>query len=161
MNDSPPQPSNPSSEEDAWCDARAAEVRAYLQRTALAHGRIGEWPAWHVMPYASLWAVESKERPEWVGWWVICGDLPTDALPAQGLDTPRDAMRAIGQRWSRHADALDHGEVPVAWRHLGDAALPKLSAQLRSRGAALTTWADDATAWPPSQAPDDETETVP
>jgi hypothetical protein len=144
--------------DEAWCAARAADVAAYLQRTALPHGRVGEWPAWHVMPYASIWAIESKDRPEWIGWWVLCGDLPTDGLPAQGIDTPRDAMRAFGKRWTAHADALDHGEVPPAWRHLGDDALPKLTAQLRTRGTALTTWAADDSAWPAAEPTDPATE---
>ena len=77
--------------EDTWCAARRAEVAACVERLALEHGRIGEWPAWHVMPYASLWAVESKHRPEWLGWWVICGDLPSDAIPAHDLPAPRGA----------------------------------------------------------------------
>ena len=82
--------------EERWCASRGADVAACLARQALEHGRIGEWPAWHVMPYASLWAVESRHRPEWVGWWVICGDLPSDALVAHDLPTPRDAVRAFG-----------------------------------------------------------------
>jgi hypothetical protein len=135
-------------EEDAWCDARRAEVLAHLQRTALAHGRVGDAPAWLAMPYASIWAVESQHRPEWIGWWVICGDLPTDALPAQGVETPRAAMRAIGQRWVNHTAALEGGEVPQAWRYLSDAELLKLIPQLRKRGPMLVQWADEASSWP-------------
>jgi Domain of unknown function (DUF4826) len=137
--------------EDTWCAARAAEVLACVQRQALEHGRIGEWPAWHVMPYASLWAVESKNRPEWMGWWVIAGDLPTDVLAAHDLPTPRDAMRAFGKRWVLHGESLDRGDVPPAWAHLPDDALPKLAATLKTRGAALQVWADDAASWPPEE----------
>jgi Domain of unknown function (DUF4826) len=135
-------------EEDAWCAARATDVLACVQRQGLDHGRIGDGPAWHVRPYASLWAVESGSRPEWIGWWVISGDLPTDVLAAHELPTPRDALRAFGKRWVLHGQSLDHGEVPSAWAHLGDAALPKLAATLKRRGAALQTWADDESSWP-------------
>ena len=138
--------------EDTWCAARGVEVMACLQRQTLEHGRIGDWPAWHVMPYASLWAVESKHRPEWIGWWVICGDLPSDALAAHDLPAPRDALRAFGKRWVLHAECLDRGEVPSAWAHLPDEALPKLAAQLKTRGAALQAWADDAASWPPQES---------
>ena len=134
--------------EERWCAERAADVSACLDRQALEHGRIGEWPAWHVMPYASLWAVESQSRPEWIGWWVISGDLPSDALAAHDLPTPRDALRAFGRRWLLHGAALDRGEVPGAWAHQPDAALPKLAATLKKRGAALQAWADDAASWP-------------
>jgi hypothetical protein len=142
----------------AWCDARRVDVVAHLERAALAHGRIGEAPAFYSVPYASLWAVESKDRPEFIGHWVIAGDLPTDAVPAFGIDTPRDAMRAFGKRWTHHAQALEGGEVPQAWRHLTDGELLKLIPQLRKRGAALTLWADDASAWPAGAVADEESE---
>jgi hypothetical protein len=131
----------------AWCEARRAEVIAYLERTGLAHGRVGDGPAFFVRPYASIWAVESRDRPEWIGYWVICGDLPTDALPAHDLATPRDAMRAFGKRWVLHGSELDRGVVHPAWQHLPDEQLPKFTATLKSRGAALQVWADDDTSW--------------
>ena len=138
---------NPSDEEH-WCDEHAAAVAACADRLAPGHGRIGERPAWFAMPYASLWAVESAHRPEWIGWWVIAGDLPTDAIAAHELPTPRAAMRAFGKRWVLHGQALDRGEVPPAWAHLHHEGLPKLAAQLKRRGAALQHWADDAASWP-------------
>lgn len=134
--------------EEQWCADRAPEVASCADRLAAGHGRIGERPAWFVMPYVGIWAVERGDRPEWIGWWVIAGDLPTDAVAAHNLATPRDAIRAFGRRWSLHADALDRGEVPPAWAHIAEDALPKLAAQLRKRGQALGVWADSAEAWP-------------
>ena len=138
----------PLSAEEIWCAERAVEVADCVARLAPDHGRVGERPAWFAMPYAGLWAVESAHRPEWIGWWVVAGDLPTDALAAHDLATPRDAMRAFGKRWVQHAESLDRGDVPPAWAHLPEAALPKLTAQLKKRGAALQLWADDAASWP-------------
>jgi hypothetical protein len=100
------------------------------------------------MPYASVWAVESPHRPEWIGWWVVCGDLPSDVLAAHDLATPRDALRAFGKRWVLHGESLDRGDVPAAWAHLPHEALPKHAALLKKRGAALQVWADDPSAWP-------------
>lgn len=142
------EPSADATSEAQWCAARSADVVDCLARQSLEHGRIGDGPAWHVMPYASLWAVESKSRPEWIGWWVVCGDLPSDALAAHDLPTPRDALRAFGKRWLLHGAALDRGEVPGAWAQRPDSALPKLAATLKKRGAALQAWADDAASWP-------------
>jgi hypothetical protein len=138
--------------EEAWCAARGVDVALHMQRLELEIGRIGEWPAWHVMPYASIWAVESLHRPEFVGWWVICGDLPTDSIAAQDLPAPRDALRAFGKRWVQQAESLDRGEVAPQWAHLPDEVLPKLTAQLRSRGTALQVWADNESSWPPLSA---------
>jgi hypothetical protein len=138
----------PVSEEERWCAERALEVADCIARATSEHGRIGERPAWFAMPYASVWAVERADRPEWIGWWVIAGDLPTDAIKAHDLTAPRDALRAFGKRWVLHAEALDRGEVPAAWAHVPVEALPKLAAQLHKRGPALQVWADDAGAWP-------------
>ena len=142
------------SDQERWCAERAIEVCACADRLAPEHGRIGERPAWFAMPYASLWAIESAHRPEWIGWWVIAGDLPADALAAHDLATPRDAMRAFGKRWVLHGGQLDRGEVPPAWAHLGDDAFPKLAATLQRRGAALLAWADDEASWPAEAADD-------
>lgn len=139
-------------EEERWCAERALDVAACADRLAPEHGRIGERPAWFAMPYASVWAVESAHRPEWIGWWVIAGDLPTDAIAAHEFATPREALRAFGKRWVLHGEALDRGEVPPAWAHLADDALPKLATTLKKRGAALQVWADDPASW----LPDDE-----
>lgn len=40
--------------EERWCDEQKAIVAEYLRSQRLEHGRIGEWPAWHVAPYASI-----------------------------------------------------------------------------------------------------------
>jgi len=145
-------PAAAAGSEEAWCDARALDVAQCLARHAVAHGRIGEIPAWHAMPYASIWAVESAHRPEWIGWWVISGDLPSDLIAAQGVETPRAALRAFGERWGRHAQALQRGEVPTPWSHLAPSELPAFSALLRRRGVALQQWADDDASWPSGTA---------
>ncbi|MEY4563721.1 MAG: hypothetical protein RLZZ618_2998 [Pseudomonadota bacterium] len=140
-------PSDSTDQDTVWCDERRAEVMAYLERLGLPHGRVGEVPAFFARPYASIWAVESRDRPEWIGHWVIAGDLPNDSLPAHDLATPRDAMRAFGKRWALHGADLDRGVVHPAWQHLPDEQLPKFTATLKSRGAALQLWADDNAAW--------------
>lgn len=138
--------------QERWCDQQAAEVVACVARLCPDPGRIGERPAWFAMPYVGIWAVESAHRPEWIGWWVIAGDLPADALPAHDLPTPRDALRAFGKRWLLHGAALDRGEVPDPWAGHADAELPKLAATLKRRGAALGAWADDEASWPADDA---------
>jgi hypothetical protein len=56
-------------------------------------------------------------------------------------------MRAFGKRWALHGADLDRGVVHPAWQHLPDEQLPKFTATLKSRGAALQLWADDNAAW--------------
>ena len=66
--------------EERWCYEQQRKVADYLRSQGLNHGRIGEWPAWHIDPFVSIWAIESLDWPGWIGWWAISGDLPTDYI---------------------------------------------------------------------------------
>ena len=133
--------------EEQWCNERRREVSAYLQRQGVAHNQIGEWPAWHVAPYVSVWAIESKANPGWVGWWVISGDLPTDHVSASNIKHPREAVAAFATRWHDIAVHMAQGKptqdfsigIPSEW--------PTLAPLLASRAELLQTWATDADLW--------------
>jgi hypothetical protein len=130
-----------------WCEQRRADVTAYLQRQGVEHGHVGEWPAWHVAPHVSIWAIESKKSPEWVGWWVICGDLPADYVSAESIKHPRDAMRSIAAQWREAARLMASGEIhpdigigrPEDW--------PTLAPLLDARASMLLEWANDDSIW--------------
>jgi hypothetical protein len=137
---------NPTSEEQ-WCDQRRAEVVAYLKQQRVDHGQVGEWPAWHLVPYVSIWAIESKKSPGWVGWWVISGDLPTDYVSAQSIKHPRDAMRAIALRWIEQSKLMARGES-VPGIELGQPGERKnLAPLLEGRATTLLKWANDDAVW--------------
>lgn len=137
--------------EETWCAARRSQVSKYLATEAARHGtrfgRVGDWPAWHVEPYVSVWAVESVSSPGRVGWWVICGDLPTDYVSRSGLDDPRAVVRAIATRWLDYAPHLHagqaHPEITIG-NGMPDAELADL---LASRAKLLLDWADDDNVW--------------
>ena len=131
-------------DEERWCDERRAEVVAYLTEQKLNHGDVGEWPAWHVARYVSIWAVESLKRPGWVGWWAICGDLPTDYCTATQPAHPRNAAREFSQTWAAAVAALRPGDAT-----LGDTGLPaSLAPLLQERAGMLAAWAEDDSIWP-------------
>jgi len=91
-----------------WCIGQRERVAAYLRSQRLLHGEIGEWPAWHLMPYCSLWVVESLSVPGAIGWWVICGDMPSDYVSSKDVPNPqhpRKAMRVFAQTWLRAVEA--------------------------------------------------------
>jgi len=130
-------------EEEAWVLERRAEVATYLARQGLRHGEIGEWPAWHVAPYVSIWAVESLARPGWVGWWAISGDLPTDYCSCEEPRHPRTAARTFAATWRAAADDVRPDGT------LGETELPaSLAEMLRSRADILDDWAKDDENWP-------------
>jgi hypothetical protein len=141
-----PDYNNPEIEK-LWCDERRVEVIAYLRREDVDHGRVGEWPAWHVAPYVSIWAIESKKRLECVDWWVICGDLPTDYVSAAQIKHPREAVRAIAEKWFRQAQLMARGEssgdIRIGRREDWKALAPLLN----SRASMLLEWANDGSIW--------------
>jgi hypothetical protein len=136
--------------EERWCREQREHVAGYLRRQNVDHGRIGEWPAWHVAPHVSIWAIESRLRPEWIGWWVISGDLPTDYISSRDVEPPqhpRKAMRVFGQNWL---------EVVAAWKddrehediQIGDpSSHEELGPLLAARAELLLKWADDDLLW--------------
>jgi hypothetical protein len=134
--------------EDAWCEARRAEVATYAKDQHIDHLGIGEWPAWHVAPYVSVWALESSERPGWVGTWVICGDLPSDHVGKAQAADPREAVRAFAARWRAAAPAMARGE-PHPELAIGRTAAErqKLAPLLSSRAELLARWAEDDEIW--------------
>jgi hypothetical protein len=133
--------------EEQWCAERRGDVVDYLDAEGVAHGRVGEGPAWHVAPYVSVWAIESKERPDSVGWWVICGDLPTDYVSADEITHPREAIRTFGTRWREQAQFMATGERPDDIYIGGPEDWPSLAPLLEARATLLLTFADDDSIW--------------
>jgi hypothetical protein len=136
--------------EQRWCNEQRAIVADFLQAQKVEHRRIGEWPAWHVAPIASIWAIESLACPEAIGWWVICGDLPTDYVSSADVEPPqhpRKAMRAIAHRWLKMVDAWRNGRECEDTYIAGPHSHQELALLLESRAKLLSEWADDDTLW--------------
>jgi len=132
-------------EEEAWCAEQREEVAAYLaSQDGLTHGEIGAWPAWHVAPYVSIWAIESVVRPGAVGWWAIRGDLPGDYCSSTDRGHPRLALRHFADSWRREVDETADGAETI-----GRTGLPAhLAPLLQARAELLAKWADDDALWP-------------
>ena len=138
--------------EELWCAARREQVAEYLATEAARHGtrfgQIGEWPAWHVIPHVSVWVVESVRAPGSVGWWVICGDLPTDYIGSAGIDNPRNAVESIARRWLEFSPFLRSGAAHPDM-HIGSgAANPELAHLLENRAHLLLGWTEEDSVWP-------------
>ena len=133
--------------EERWCGERRMDVLNYLSREGVVPGKVGDWPAWHVAPYVSVWAIESKENPDRIGWWAIAGDLPTDYVSAYTIKDPRSAVTVISERWQDLSGYMLRGEPhpeiqigqPEAW--------PQLGSLLRSRASLLARWAKEESLW--------------
>jgi hypothetical protein len=136
--------------EDQWCNQQRGRVVDYLRSQKVKHGRVGVWPAWHLAPYVSIWAIESLARPEWIGWWVIAGDLPTDYISSADVQPPqhpRKAIRAVAERWLKQAEAWAAGLDYQGIRPTGPNSPEDLAPLLESRARLLLEWTEDDSMW--------------
>lgn len=136
--------------ENCWCDAQRAIVTDFLRLQTVNHGRIGDWPAWHVVPYAAIWAVESAVRPDWIGWWSISGDLPTDYISSAEVSPPqhpRKAMRVIAEQWLKQVEAWNDGRNYEGIRIAGPHSHREWATLLGARASLLLDWSNDDSVW--------------
>jgi hypothetical protein len=108
---------------------------------------VGEVPAWHVAPIVSVWAIESLERPGWVGWWAVAGDFPTDYTACQGERHPRQALRDIGTRWLAASDSWFKGEPAVGWELSSPEKESELAPLLAARAKLFLDFSADDGIW--------------
>jgi len=136
-----------SLDEDAWIDEQRATIVDYLERQHLGNVNVGEYPAFHVHPYVSLWAVESKACPGSVGWWAISGDLPTDYITCPAYRHPRGALREFSRHWGEIADYMIRGEQHPDGNIGPEERWAELGALLKLRAASLAEMAADEELW--------------
>jgi hypothetical protein len=130
-------------EEAAWCAARREDAVRYLAKQKVNHGGVGAAPEWSLPPYVSVWAVDSPKSPGSVGWWVICGDLPTDYCSSAVYRSARWAVRAIAERWKVAAAAVRPWDEAIS-----DSGLPaSLAPYLAARAELLLEWTEDPDVW--------------
>ena len=137
-------------EERAWCRAQREAVGEYLQSEGIEHGGIGESPVCHVAPHFAVWEVESPLRPDWVGWWVIAGNLPTDHISAGDDSRPenaRVAVHAIANRWLTLVASWRDGQSTDGIRISGRHTQEELASLLGKRAEFLLQWAEDDSYW--------------
>src|SRR5258708_14320430 len=87
-----------------------------------------------------------------VGWWVICGDCPTDYTTRTGDRTPRAAVDDFSSRWRAASVAMLRGERLPDFSVGNSENAGELAPLLESRARLLAEWSLDATLWE-AQAP--------
>lgn len=133
--------------EAQWFAERREEIARYLKGEGVEHGQIGELPAWHVAPYVSIWAIESRSNPGRVGWWGISGDLPNDYVSASNAKDPKEAMIAIASLWKEAAQYMARGENHPAFTIGNGENNAELAPLLAARSEILLDLANDPEVW--------------
>jgi hypothetical protein len=134
---------------EQWCLKAKGRITQYLDERVIPHGRIGEGPAWEVIPYVSIWAIESSTRPDVLAGWVVYGDLPTDYMSADKIRHPRLALKAFADRWVEVAALMARGEKHPTIKYGPDEMQRELAPMLASRAQTLAEWSGDDSLWGP------------
>lgn len=130
-----------------WIADRRAEVSEYLRQEGVMHGQIGAEPAWYLVPYVSIWAIESLVNPSSVGWWAISGDMPNDYVSAAKASNPREAVGAIASLWKEAAEYMARGERHPTFVIGSGERMEELAPMPASRAEMLLEWVSDPEAW--------------
>jgi hypothetical protein len=133
--------------EESWVLAQRSNVEDYLMTQRVTHGQIAEWPAWHVAPCTSVWAIESLKSPGSVGWWVVSGDHPTDYISSGDTKHPRGVLREIGKRWGDAANAMSGGRKLFGFRIGANKDAAGLATLLSARSKLFLGFAASDDAW--------------
>jgi hypothetical protein len=136
-----------ASDEELSCAERRAQIAEYRREQRVAYRSVGEWPAWHIAPYVSVWAMESCQSLGNVRSWAICGALPSDYVSAADIKHPREAVRAVSRQWVEACVYLDRGEQPpdTSIGNPQEARTPH--PLLRARAELLARWVAEDSVW--------------
>jgi len=132
---------------DSWVDLQRTQVIEYLSAQGINNPNVGEWPAFDVAPYFAIWAVESKEVEEKIGWWAFSGDCPTDYVSENGECHPRAALRVLIGSWKGYIPHMKSGLQPPTTNLGRGADLDKLAGLLEKRVTVLEEWYRDNELW--------------
>jgi len=134
-------------DDDACCVEQHEQVLAYLLDEGFKSPSVSDWPAWHVAPLISVWALESSDHPGQVGWWVVSGDFPTDYTTCQGDRHPRQGLRDIGLRWREAALRWAEGKPADGWNLRDSDKEMELAPLLAARAKLFLDIAADDSNW--------------
>jgi len=95
---------------EEWVATERANVESYLKREKVEHLGVGDWPAYSYAPNIAIWAIQSKIKPGFVGWWAISGDCPTDYMSRGKADHPRKAVSYFAKIWRKTARLMSAGK---------------------------------------------------
>lgn len=134
-------------DEERWCAEQRENVLAYLNGENFQSPNVGDWPAWHIAPLISIWAIESQSKPGWVGWWAVSGDFPTDYVTCGAERHPRQALRDIGRRWKLASEDWQAGRRTEGWEWGSAERERELAPLLASRAKLFFEIAEDDANW--------------
>jgi hypothetical protein len=136
-----------STSESEWIADQRIRVEEYLRTERIDHLGVGECPAFYGHPYIALWAVQSKQSPGSIGWWVISGDLPTDYIGSNDGRHPRQALRTFAKQWLKASEAMSHGETLPGYSIGLPSQRAELAGLLRGRAQIVQKFAEDDALW--------------
>ena len=146
----PPEPPNPYADPavlEAWWTQCREKLGKQLAADGIIHGSFGSEPLSYCPGVACVCSVDLPNQPGTVGWWAICGDMPTAYVSAALIPDPRAFLQAISRRCQDAIDAIERGNPPIELAGSNPNNWPMIISLLRYQADILTGWAKDDAAW--------------
>lgn len=97
------QQPNAQHPDDIWLSQQLQKATKFLADQGIIADNILLSQSRYMAPHAAVWLVEAANGSNY---WVITGDLPTDAVVSSAAKTAREAMRSFHLRWQLRAEQL-------------------------------------------------------
>jgi hypothetical protein len=123
-----------------WLVEQSTGVERYLERQRVKSE--SPVPRWELAPYVAVWQID--------GGWVVSGDLPTDYVLDEAIQSPRDALRFFADKFAQMAECMLAGRK-YSGTQIGDPTNTKqqreLGDLLRRRASLLSDFVDNDGLW--------------
>ena len=121
----------------AWIKAQCEIVTHYLAKEGVKHNGVATEPEWFIAPHVAVWAIRSVKDPDYVGWWAISGDLPTDYMTYRREESVGEILIAFATRWREAAKLMAMGKQPEGFSIGGPEHAKELAPLLTARAKLL------------------------
>lgn len=145
---------------EEWLEEQREHVLEYLAGEGVAFQDIEDClpaePDFCVAPYIAVWPVLQPLNPNYIAYWVISGDLPTDYVSGDDASDAREVLAHFSESWKEVAACMRAGEKhptitmgpPEMW--------PKMAPLLEARSEILKKYVEDEDLWEEYEEDDDD-----
>lgn len=88
-----------------WVREQFQRANKYLAEQGILFSTVVSEESRYLAPHIAVWKIKDTKNNFY---WVICGDVPADALPFKVATNARDAIRHFSLTWQLKADTIQN-----------------------------------------------------
>lgn len=142
-----------------WLEEQREHVVEYLANEEATFDCIEycvpDEPDFDVAPYLAVWPVMHPDNPDYVQYWVISGDLPTDYVSSRDAADAREVLLHFSESWAEVAACMRVGQEHPSITMAPPEMWPTLAPLLEARSEILREYAEDDSIWEEEEEEDE------